>query len=86
MSFDVRCKKCDREFRALIWSEKFCPQCHKVRTADRVALFREAYMAALNGNSSINDMSESSCVQYSFTVALETVRQWDSYMEELGAG
>ena len=55
-----------------------CEKC----TAERRALYREAYMAAITGQC-YGRPNEESIVGAAREIALETVRQWDAMMAEL---
>ena len=53
------------------------------RTAERRALAREAYMAALGGLGAAVDVKDP--VGEAVTLALETVRRWDAFMAAVDA-
>ena len=83
MSFDVRCKKCDREFSAPTWTTKHCRECAKAHAAERRAVYERAYFAALGGLAGIDGLADVETVYHAQQCALETVRQWPAMMAEL---
>ena len=60
---------------------RLCNDCVNARTADRRALYREAYMAALGG--ACADTNVAHPVKDAHALALETVRQWPAMQAEL---
>lgn len=50
------------------------------RTAERRALAREAYMAALGGMYSTNNVTVEGAVLIASKIAIETIRRWDAFM------
>jgi len=61
-----------------------------LRTAERCAIAREAYMAALGGGLMACAAGESwpsieSPVEYCTKIALETIRRWDAFMAAVDA-
>lgn len=57
--------------------------CDAARTAERRALARDAYMAALGGLGAAVDVKDPA--GEAVTLALETVRRWDAFMAAVDA-
>jgi hypothetical protein len=58
----------------------------KARTAERRALAREAYMAALGGVcADPNIEKEAIAVHFAQGVAIETIKQWDAFLAAVDA-
>ncbi len=74
----TNCKTCGIP----LLNSEVCYKCSD-RTAERRALYREAYMAALGGSSTDIDLSAAEHVRFAAADALETVRQWPAMMAEL---
>ena len=55
------------------------------RTAERRALARDAYMAALGGLAARGDLSVTDTSEGASVLALETVRRWDAFMAAVDA-
>lgn len=88
MEFENRCRKCDRGFMANVNNARFCPECAKARTAERRALARDAYMAALGGLMTLAaevDCGVKGLVSDAELAAIETVCRWDAFMAAVDA-
>lgn len=72
----TNCKTCGIP----LLNSEVCYKCSD-RTAERRALYREAYMAALGGVCA--DTNVANPVKDAHALALETVRQWPAMMVEL---
>lgn len=59
--------------------------CDAARTAERRALARDAYMAALGGLAARGDLSVTDTSEGAAVLALETVRRWDAFMAAVDA-
>ena len=55
------------------------------RTAERRALARDAYMAALGGLAARGDLSVTDTSEGASVLAIETVRRWDAFIAAVDA-
>jgi len=59
--------------------------CDASRTAERRAVAREAYMAALGGLCAKGELSVTTTAEGAAILALETVRRWDAFLAAVDA-